>query len=99
MALKNFVFEIIECLDCVEMLNEKEIIYIRQYKDKHLAYNLSDGGSGKRGIPTSERAKRIIGAKNKINMTGKKHSEETKAKMSKSRTGKDYTRYKKDKCH
>ena len=51
------------------------------------------GGSGRRGFQMSEHAKKIIGDKNRQNMLGKKHSEETKRKMSEIRRGKHIERH------
>lgn len=52
-------------------------------------YNIIDGGnSSRKGIPLTENQKKLIGEKNKIHMTGKKHSKETKLRMSKSKKGK-----------
>lgn len=88
----NFVFTIVECADnwTDDEYNQKEIFYIAEYKQLGLSYNILVGGEGATGRACSEYAKKIIGQKNRINMTGKKHSEETKQKMSLSRTGKDY---------
>lgn len=88
----NFVFAIVECADnwSDDDYNQKEIFYISKYKQYRLSYNILAGGEGATGRVCSEYAKKIIGEKNRINMTGKKHSEETKQKMSLSRTGKDY---------
>lgn len=47
-----------------------------------------NGGGGRRGIKMPDHAKMLIGQKNKINMTGRKASEETKRKMSETRTNK-----------
>lgn len=84
----NFCYMILETVDDLELLNSLEMKYISIYKKQQLAYNMSDGGDGKRGCPMSDKAKRIVGEKNRQNMLGKKHSEETKEKMSKIRKGK-----------
>lgn len=66
------------------MVNELEKKYIKLYKDKELAYNIGDGGDGGHnlGKHLSEETKRKIGDKNRINMTGRKATIETKKKMS-----------------
>lgn len=85
-----FVFEVIESVDDVNRLDELEIFYIEK---NHSSYNILQGGGGRRGTPMCEHAKEIIGAKNREHMTGRKHSEETKNKMSESRRGQWYTRH------
>lgn len=87
---EKFKFIVVEVVEDIsdEILNQKEIYYIDQYKKQGLSYNILLGGGGRIGTPMSDHAKRIIGEKNRINMTGKKMSEETKKKMSVSRVGK-----------
>lgn len=67
------------------MVNELEKKYIKLYKDKELAYNIGDGGDGGHnlGKHLSEETKRKIGDKNRINMTGRKATIETKKKCQK----------------
>ena len=82
---ENFEFIILE--ECnVDDLNNKEIYYIQYYKKQNLSYNLADGGEGGAflGKHLSEETKRKIGEKNRINMTGRKASDETRDKMSNS---------------
>lgn len=66
------------------IVNELEKKYIKLYKDKALAYNIGDGGDGGHNIGKhlSEETKRKIGDKNRVNMTGRKATIETKKKMS-----------------
>lgn len=88
---ENFKFIIIE--DCDKnTLNEREMYWIKFYKDKGLSYNLHDGGDGgyNLGKHLSDETKRKIGEKNRENMLGKTHSEETKKKMRDSHLGKKY---------
>lgn len=80
---ENFEFVVIE--DCsANELNDKERYYIQLYREQNLSYNLADGGEGGGflGKHLSEETKRKIGDKNRINMTGRILSDETKAKMS-----------------
>lgn len=65
-----------------------EIKYIAKYKSKNICYNILNGGGGRRGGKMPDHAKMLIGQKNKIHMTGRKASEETKRKMSETRTNK-----------
>lgn len=79
--------------ELVDVLEKK---YIELYRKNNLCYNILVGGSDSRkGVPMSEHAKKMVGEKNKIHMTGKKCSPETKAKMSATRTGQSYTYQKK----
>ena len=81
----NFEFLVIE--DCnVEELDDKERYYIKLYREQNLSYNLADGGEGGAflGKHLPEETKRKIGEKNRMHMTGRKMSEETRNKMSKS---------------
>lgn len=71
-------------------LDSKEIYYIAQESN---SYNILAGGGGRRGAPMSEHAKKLLSEKNRAKMTGKKHSELSKARMSASRTGQPYTRH------
>lgn len=85
---ENFEFIILQdCTDKdLDYVNTMEIAEIKKYKDLGLAYNIHDGGDGGLflGKHLSEEAKRKIGEKNRINMTGKKVSLETRKKMSQS---------------
>lgn len=84
----SFEFEILH--DCtgesVEFVNDLEIREIKIAKDSGLSYNIHDGGDGGLllGKHLSEEARRKIGEKNRVNMTGRKASIETRMKMSKS---------------
>lgn len=79
----DFVFEVLEVIDDVMMLDSSEMHHIALCRSSGLSLNVSAGGKGKRA-PMSEKAKRIVGEANRIHMTGKKLSEETRAKMRKS---------------
>lgn len=85
---ENFEFVIVEEVTDVELLNDLEVKYIAEYRDAGLCYNIHDGGDGGflLGSHLSDEAKRRIGEKNRINMTGKKASDETKNKMSNSQS-------------
>lgn len=85
----NFEFVVIfECTngETPDEVNELEIKYIKEYRENGSVYNISDGGDGGYllGKHMSEETKRKIGDKNRINMTGRTASDETKAKMSES---------------
>ena len=70
-----------------EKLDELEEYYIKKFDTFENGFNLTTGGEKCKMSPLSEEAKRKIGEKNKINMLGKKLSDETKKKMSESHKG------------
>lgn len=101
----NFKFEIFEIVNRNDFNNKKELkqhlgklemYYIKIYKEKLCCYNIADGGKGKKGVSMPETAKKIVGSKNKLHMTGRKMSKETKLKMSKSQLKRPYVQYKKE---
>lgn len=85
---ENFVFEVVEAIADEGQINQREMVYIDDCRQAGCCYNIADGGDGKRGVPMSERAKRMVGEKNRTHNLGKHASESTKAKMSASRKGK-----------
>jgi group I intron endonuclease len=84
---ENFEFGILEELIDKNEIKEREIYYISSFNSHYNGYNLTNGGDGCNGMVLSEHTKLLIGLKNKINMTGKKHSNKTKDKMSKVHKG------------
>lgn len=86
----NFEFIVVEIVKDPKKLDELEIEYISHYKNLSLSYNMLDGGGGRRGYSMSETTKRLISEQNRIHMTGKKHSIETKLKMSEARKNNTY---------
>ena len=98
-GIDNFSFEVIE--ECsVDELNEKEIYYIAEYNSYIYAensngYNMTIGGDGMRGFHHKEVSKEKISSiltnlykdKEKHPMFGRKLTQETKDKISKSRIG------------
>lgn len=88
---ENFEFIVLE--DCsIDVLNDREIYWIKYYKEQCLSYNIHDGGDGgyNLGKHLSEETKRKIGEKNRENMLGRILSEETKEKMKNSHLGRKY---------
>lgn len=86
----NFVFDVVEVVEDkqnLEKFNELEIGYIQSFNSINDGYNITLGGDGAAGKPMAESTKRKIGEKNRVNMLGRKASESTKAKMSKSHKG------------
>lgn len=79
---KNFEFSLIEEVDDIEKLDEREKFWIKEKNTIETGYNLCLGGAGAPGIKRSEETKRMIGEKNAINMLGKKITSETRKKMS-----------------
>lgn len=82
----NFEFCVVQEVDDVDLLNGLERKYIAQYRKNGKCYNILDGGDGGflLGSHLSEEAKIKIGEKNRANMTGRKFSNETRARMSES---------------
>ena len=75
--LQSFKIEILEQCETIEQLNEREIFWIAELDCKQPnGYNLTDGGDGLTGCTDSTRQKL-----SEIN-TGKKMSDETRAKLS-----------------
>lgn len=77
-----------------EILDKLEERYIKEYDTFENGFNLTTGGEKCKMSPLSEETKKKIGEKNRVNMLGKKHSEETKQLMSVSHKG-----YVKSKTH
>lgn len=83
----NYEFIVLETLEDASNIDEREKLWIADYKSKGKAFNLQSGGKGFAGLHISESAKKIIGEKNRIHNLGKKASAETRAKMSATRKG------------
>jgi group I intron endonuclease len=81
-GLDNFEFKILVVCNANDDINKLEKEYIEIYDSYKNGYNQTLGGEGTSGNKLSEKSKKSIGEKNKINMTGKKHSEETKRLIS-----------------
>ena len=79
-----FEFVVVEVVADASLLNELEMKYIAEYRKMNLSYNLHDGGDGgyNLGKHLSDVTKRRIGEKNRVNMTGRHPSEETRRRMS-----------------
>jgi group I intron endonuclease len=93
---QKFSIELVEEVESAERAYELEQYYIKKYDTKvPNGYNLTDGGDGIFGWEASEeyrqecseRVKQLHKEK-KVGMYGKKHSEETRKKMSDSSKGK-----------
>lgn len=85
---ENFVFMVISVTENHKELDGLEIQYIDLYKKAYKSYNVLGGGGGRRGCAMSLHAKQLVGEANRRHMTGKKHTDATKAKMSRTRIGK-----------
>lgn len=78
----DFVFGVIEvCKRDKSFILEREVYYIGLYDTFKSGFNLTSGGEGAPGVIPTPEARRKIGEVNRLNMLGKKHTEETKAKM------------------
>lgn len=80
----NFEFYVIRECKTDEEASQYEIYYIDFYKKQGLSYNTAPGGDAcwLLGGHLSEEAKKKIGKKNRIHMTGSKMPETTKKKLS-----------------
>jgi group I intron endonuclease len=92
---QNFSIDLIEEVESAERAYELEQYYIREYNTKvPNGYNLTDGGDGIFGWEATEEYRkecsdrvRQLHKQKKVGMYGKKHSEDTKKKMSDSLKG------------
>lgn len=86
---ENFEFSIIHLLSEDEGIDELERYYIANVP-KNKLYNIQKGGQDitMKKVPMSSTTKQLIGTKNKVNMLGKKHTDETKRRISLSRKNK-----------
>ena len=84
----NFVFEVIEILP-KDRMDEREKFWIAYYRKETGCYSIQDGGQPENlNFYISPEIRKKQGERNRERMLGKKLSEETKRKMSESRTGK-----------
>lgn len=84
----NFYFEVIEILP-TEQIDEREKFWITYYRKENRCYSIQDGGQPENlNFYISSDIRKRTGAKNRERLLGSKLSEETKKKMSESRTGK-----------
>lgn len=86
----SFEFFVIENVKNNDNLNHLEEKYIQLYRGNNCCYNIQDGGQTAHRYTRTKEHRKLIGEKNRVNMTGKKHSKETKRKMSESRKGQHY---------
>lgn len=93
----NFIFEIIEEINDIDDLSEREKYYISSYDSFKNGYNRSLGGDGTIGFVADEERLKVMSEKMKGNKysLGKKRSKETIEKLSKSlKRVKNQDRYK-----
>ena len=76
----DFEFSVLDVVSDVSKLDGMEIYRIAEARSSCGAFNISSGGSGRKA-PLSEKAKQLIGEANRVHMTGKRLSDETRAKM------------------
>lgn len=88
-----FEFAIIEVIEGKDALNNAEVRYIAEYRKEGKCFNITGGGDQYywTGKHLTEETKRKIGEKNRLNMLGRKFSEETRRKMSVSQKNRKYT--------
>lgn len=97
---ENFKVELLEEIDCIEKMDEREIYWIAYFNatNGEIGYNRSEGGNVNRTLVEennpfyhkhhSEESRKKMSENNALYMLGKHHSEETKAKISKGNLGK-----------
>ncbi len=87
-GIQSFEWSIIDTAETEEILNEKEIYWIKFLNTKSPnGYNLTDGGEGISGwIPTKESRKKL--SEVKMGKKRKPFTEETRNKMRESKKGK-----------
>lgn len=85
---ENFKFYVVHELGEEDSLNELEIMFIKWFNSIENGYNIQTGGQDEKlNTYISEETRKRVGQINRERMIGTKHSEETKEKMSKNRTG------------
>lgn len=67
---ENFSWEIVESNIAFNLLNDKEIFYIKEYSSHTVGYNSTLGGQGVNGL--SEESRKRIGEKASLALTGRK---------------------------
>lgn len=83
-----FSFSVVEVITDFSAIDDAEIRHIGDCRNSECGcYNLADGGGGKCGVPMSERAKQIVGSKNRQHNLGKRASDQTRKKMTDIRQG------------
>lgn len=99
-GINNFDIQVIDEVNTIEELNQKEIYYIKKYNSINNGYNLCDGGNNTKGYKHTEQAKEKMKKnhgryyKKDNHFFGKHHTEETKQKM-KEQWHKDKDKYEK----
>lgn len=83
----KFEFEVVKECNIGQNINKLEECYIELYDSYKNGYNLTLGGEGTKGNFPSEESKKIVAEKNRKRNLGKRHSEDTKKKMSNSHKG------------
>lgn len=94
---ENFSFYLLE--ECNEKIEEKEIYWIAKLETMKFGYNMTVGGDGTSGYVMSKKRKKEIAEFNRKNNLGRKHTEETKAKMSKAHIGTHFSQESIDKAN
>jgi len=94
---ESFKKDILEVCESFESLSIQEKVWIKKFNstDPSIGYNISEGGDGGDTF-TNNPDKEKIRSDLRIKSSGRKHSCETKAKISKIRMGEGNGQYKKD---
>ena len=94
MGTDNFEFVVLEVLEDVSIIGNREIYYIEKFDSYNNGYNLTKGGEGLVGL--TEESRKKVGEKNRIRLLGSKLSDETKKKMSEARKGRKLSDFQKE---
>jgi group I intron endonuclease len=73
--IENFRFEILEIVDSIDLLDEREVFWIKELKPE---YNMNEGGNGNSGHQVSEETKQILRVAGKLQWASKTDAEKQK---------------------
>jgi len=73
--IENFRFEILEIVDSIDLLDEREVFWIKELKPE---YNMNEGGNGNSGHQVSEETRQILRVAGKLQWASKTDAEKQK---------------------
>jgi hypothetical protein len=91
----DILYESNEKLSNIPFTTRSNIVFLcgrcKKRKEKNLGAYLYDGADGERSPYCRDCNRKIVGEKNRIHQTGRKHSQQSKDKMAKIMTGRNHT--------